>query len=113
MTDAATLAMPMSIAERGLKREKALPLRGDGAGTRMVVKISPGVRTVRPGPVMHASTGIARVPLADAISIVAPSATSGGTLSADGDALPMLPPIVARLRSCTPATTRAASTSAG
>ena len=32
VTDAATLAMPMSMAERGLKRANALPLCGDGAG---------------------------------------------------------------------------------
>jgi hypothetical protein len=31
----------MSIADRGLKRENALPLRAAGAGTLMVVKISP------------------------------------------------------------------------
>ena len=73
VTAAATLAMPMSIAARGLKRENALPLRVAGAGMLMVVKISPGVRTVRPGPAMHASTGTTRVPVAEAISIVAPS----------------------------------------
>src|SRR5207344_3355962 len=82
VTDAATLAIPMSIAERGLKRENALPLCVAGAGTLMVVKISPGIRTVRPGPAMHASIGTTRVPVADAISMVAPSATRGGTLSA-------------------------------
>jgi len=37
----------------------------------------------------------------------------GGTASAEGEALPRLPPTVAMLRNCTPATTRAASTSEG
>ena len=67
----------------------------------------PAARLVRPGPSNIASTGISRVPPGPAISARAAWQISAGTASADGAALQMLPPRLARFCTCTPPISRA------
>ncbi|KAF5035222.1 hypothetical protein DSECCO2_587870 [anaerobic digester metagenome] len=69
-----------------------------GSGTHTAARISPGRRTVLPGPVMKFSTGTARVEDREASSRVAPRAYRAGSVSPAGEAVQMLPPRVAWLR---------------
>ena len=61
----------------------------------------------------NSSTAIDLVWLVDATSTVAPAASSGGWASPAGEAVPRLPPIVARLRIGGEPTVREAWASAG
>ena len=60
--------------------------------------ISPGAKTVCPGPVKSLSIGTVRSPSALAMSTCASATSKPATVSAAGEAWAMFPPIVARLR---------------
>ena len=70
-------------------------------------------RVLRLGPTKKSSTSTIRVPLTDAISILALVASSGGWASPAGEAVARLPATVPLLRICGEPMVRAAMDSAG
>src|SRR6266849_2305717 len=101
----------MSISVRGVMRRYASPEYGGRGGNRKEATISPLRSEVLPGPIGMPSTGTSRVPSGPATRAIAPAAIRAGTLSAAGEALQRLPPMVARPLICmdpinfTPSTT--------
>ena len=97
----------MSISRRGVKRRYLAAEDGCGGGSSRETRISSASSTVRPGPLNSCSTGSLRRPRLPAISAPASWQMSAGTASADGAALQMLPPRLARFWTCTPPIRRA------
>jgi len=102
----------ISIALRRPALRKAVALCAGGLSKRTAVRISSGRRSVRPRSTRKRSSGSERVPAEPRSSTVASSVSSTGTRSAAGEALTMLPPTVAILRTCRPPITAEASVSA-
>src|SRR6266850_648538 len=101
----------MSSSRRGVWRRYAPPLCGPGSGTASSSSSSSGPSTVLRTPVMTSRSGTRRSPRGPAMTATASSASSGGIMSADGAALQMLPPTVARWRTCTEPTSAPLSAS--
>ncbi len=101
--------MARSVPRRRVTRPKAAPTRLPGIGKSTDATISPRLRLVRPGPTRKSSSSTVLSPEALMSLTPAPYTSRGGTVSAAGEALQMLPARVARLRICTDPTTTAAS----
>ena len=71
-------------------------MRAGFAGSRNEATISPLVSDSLRGASMTSSTGTSRRPLGPTMEAFAPAAISAGTLSAAGEPLHRLPPMVAR-----------------
>ena len=83
------------------------------SGTWKATMISVGLRSFLVGPFMKSEIGTRRVPSVEAISTSASEAYRGGSASPAGEELPMLPPIVQRLRIWGEPTVREALASPG
>ncbi|MBA7487315.1 hypothetical protein ES707_22878 [subsurface metagenome] len=68
-----------------------------GIGIRISVNISSGFIAVLPGPVKNSSKGTILTPLGPIILTLAESVIRGAAVSAAGEALHILPPMVAML----------------
>ena len=112
-TPAATLTVARSTPRRRVSRRKAEPEPGAGRGRSIRVTSSPGPHSVRRGPRKNSSSDAVRSPSRDAMVTRAPCTSSGGAVSAAGEALHEFATRLARLRMATDPTVSAASTSAG
>ena len=84
----------------------------ESMGLAMTLDLPPGPTTVRRTPWKKSESGTRRWPFGPAITASASSTCSGGAMSAEGAALQMLPPSVARVRTWTEPTSAAPSASA-
>src|SRR5581483_3065853 len=103
----------MSISVRGMNRRYASPVCAGLGGSRKEAMISPLVSDSLRGPIITSSTGISLRPFGPKTEAFAPAAIRAGTLSAAGEPLHRLPPIVARPWICVEPIRLAASTTPG
>ncbi len=109
----AMLMRAMAMALRRPNLTNALRARGAGSEKLTSAIISPGNRVLTPTPASKSSTAKLRLPSLLTTSALAPRVMSGGILSAAGEALAKLPPMVPWLRICTEPTCRAACANTG
>ncbi len=112
-TQAAVPAMAMSISRRGVKRRYVPADLGVIGGKTIESRSSPGARLVLPGLRMKVSSNSSRDPLGPATRTLARWQINAGTASADGAALQMLPPRLARFCTCRLPISRADRATAG